>query len=62
MGMTYLQRIQIKKLKIIKEVKGKKTPSDPEELIQQYSNSDCVLALGCTNIQKLVKILPCENM
>lgn len=35
----------------MKEEKKGKKPPDAEELIQQYSNSDCVLALGCKNPQ-----------
>lgn len=39
----------------IKELKKTQTrkPPDAEELIQQYSNSDCALALGCKNLQQL---------
>lgn len=39
-----------------KKKTSKKPPPDAEELIQQYSNSDCVLALDCKNLQQL-----CQN-
>jgi len=40
----------------MKEEKKGKKPPDAEESIEQHSNSDCVLALGCKNLQQL-----CQN-